>query len=257
MSMPVIPPANVRIVVSPALVQGKGAAAEIARAIGILEAWGEADVLVVGRGGGSIEDLWAFNEEAVAYAIAAAKTPVVSAVGHETDFTIADFVADARAATPSEAAERIAPDQRQLRGRIAHAGLMLRRALAGLAREQRERLRGAARARLFRQPMEMLQMRWQRIDENAGRFAGAAEARLRRLENRRDVAAARLAGLSPLKALERGYAVVLDGQGKAVTDAATLRPGARMTARVHRGSIDAVVEQVRQQGEQETTRALF
>ncbi len=240
---------NLRIVLSPALVQGRGAAADIARALGALEAWGGADAVIVGRGGGSIEDLWAFNEEPVARAIAAMRTPVVSAVGHETDFTIADFVADARAATPSEAAERIAPDQSLLAGRVRHAALLLGRALSGTLREGRERLRGAARARLFRRPEELFHARRQRMDDAAERFADAAGALLRRLDARREVAAARLAGLSPLKALERGYAVVLDGAGKAVTDAATLRPGAKVTARLHRGAFDAVVEAARPRGE--------
>ncbi len=250
---------NVRIVVSPALVQGRGAAEDVARAIRRLEDWGKADVLVVGRGGGSLEDLWAFNEEPVARAIAAAATPVVSAVGHETDFTIADFVADARAATPSEAAERIAPDQSHLRGRVAHTAMMLRRALAGLSRERRERLRSVARERLYRQPLEMFQTRWQRMDDVAERFAAAMEARLARLRSRRDVAEARLSGLSPLSVLERGYAVVLDDRGRAVVDASGLRPGAKIVARLHRGAVDAVVEKVRAPdgGEPEKTRALF
>ena len=232
---------NVRVVVSPSLVQGEGAAREIARALETLDRWGGADVIVVGRGGGSLEDLWAFNEEAVARAIAVTTTPVVSAVGHETDFTIADFVADARAATPSEAAERIAPDQSHLIGRMRHAAVVLSRALSGAVRERREGLRGVARSRAYRRPGEMFDTRWQRLDDLMGRYAAAMGETVRRASGRRDVAEARLKGMSPLRVLERGYAVVLDGNGRAVVDAGTLREGDEVTALLHRGKVTARV----------------
>ena len=236
---------NLRVVVSPALVQGRGAAEDIARALGALDRWGGADVIVVGRGGGSLEDLWAFNEEPVARAIAAVATPVVSAVGHETDFTIADFVADARAATPSEAAERIAPDQSHLRGRLAHAAVVLSRALAGAVRERRECLRGVARSRSYRRPQEMFMPRWQRLDEVMERFGLAMRRRLDDAARRRDVAEARLRALSPLQVLERGYSVVLNAEGGVVRDAATLAPGERVCALLHRGRIEAEVKSTR------------
>lgn len=232
---------NVRVVVSPALVQGKDAAPDIARALANLDRWGGADVVIVGRGGGSLEDLWAFNEEPVARAIAAMATPVVSAVGHETDFTIADFVADARAATPSEAAERIAPDQSHLRGRIAHAAMVLSRALSGAVRERREALYGLSRRRVFRRPQDMFMPRWQRMDEAMDGFAQTMEGQLCRAANRRDLVEAKLLGLNPLRVLERGYAVVLDAAGRAVVDATALNPGDRVRALLHRGRIEATV----------------
>ncbi len=239
---------NVRVVLSPSPVQGEGAAEEMARALERLDRWGGADVVIVGRGGGSLEDLWAFNEEPVARAIAAMRVPVVSAVGHETDFTIADFVADARAATPSEAAERIAPDQSQLRGRMAHAAVALSRALSGAVRERSEALRGILRRRAYRRPEELFAPRWQRLDELTGRFGTAASERLRRAANRMDVAEARLRGMSPLAVLERGYAVALDAEGRAIVDAEQVREGDRVTALLHRGSIRARVEEIRAAG---------
>ena len=235
---------NLRVVVSPALVQGQGAAEEIAQAIARLEAWGQADVLIVGRGGGSLEDLWAFNEEPVARAIAAAATPVVSAVGHETDFTIADFVADARAATPSEAAECIAPDQSHLRGRLAHSAHALTRALSGLVRERREALRGVSKSRPFRRPEEMFNPRWQQLDDLHTRFADAMGEHIREARNRRDLTETRLRGLSPLKVLERGYAVVLDGAGRAVVSAEALSEGDPIRALLHKGGLRASVTAV-------------
>ena len=239
---------NLRVVVSPCLVQGREAGADIVRAIEAIDRWGGADVLIVGRGGGSLEDLWPFNEEAVARAIAGAGTPVVSAVGHETDFTIADFVADVRAATPSEAAERIAPDQAHLRGRIAHAAAVLSRALSGTLRERRQRLEGAAAHPAFRRPLDLFMPKWQRMDEAMSRLALAMDRKLVQARNRTDLAEARLRGLSPLKVLERGYAVVLDADGKAILDAKATAKGDRITAVLHKGRIGAVAEEIIPEG---------
>ncbi len=232
---------GVRVVVSPSVVQGRDAPADIARALERLDRWGRADVIIVGRGGGSLEDLWAFNDEAVARAIAASRTPVVSAVGHETDFTIADFVADARAATPSEAAECVAPDQSTRFGRLAHAANVLSRALSGVVREQRERLRGLARERVFRRPADMLESRWQRVDELYDELADNARDRIRRETARVDILAARLAAMSPLAVLDRGYAVLHGPDGRVVTDAASVRSGDVVTARLRTGRLTATV----------------
>ncbi|MCC8190994.1 MAG: exodeoxyribonuclease VII large subunit [Planctomycetes bacterium] len=230
-----------RVVVSPALVQGREAAADIVQAIRRLEQWGCADVIVVCRGGGSLEDLWPFNEEAVARAIAAAAIPIVSAVGHETDVTIADFAADARAATPSEAAERIVPDHSHLRGRMAHTAVVLSRALAGAARERREALRGVARNPMFRRPQDLFLTRWQRLDDAMERLSTGVAAGIDRAAGRMRLAEASLGGLSPLRVLERGYAVVQGPDGRAVLDAGDLAPGDAVTAILHRGRIEAEV----------------
>ena len=235
---------NLRVVVSPCLVQGREAVADIVAALRRLDQWGGADVVVVGRGGGSLEDLWSFNEEAVARAIAAMRVPVVSAVGHETDFTIADFIADARAATPSEAAERIAPDQSHLRGRMAHTLVVLSRALSGAVRERRERLKGLERSPAFRRPLDMFMPKWQRLDEVMARYASAMESTLRRAGSRVELADARIRSLSPLAVLERGYAVVLNDAGGVVSDASTLKVGEKVSAILHKGRVAATVDQV-------------
>jgi exodeoxyribonuclease VII, large subunit len=232
---------GMKVVVSPALVQGKGSAADIARALQRLDDWGGADVIIVGRGGGSLEDLWSFNEEAVARAIATAKTPVVSAVGHETDFTIADFVADARAATPSEAAEKIAPDQNYLRGRIAHAATVLARALSGQIREQRERLSGMSRMRAYNKPLDMFMPLWQRLDDTLSDYRTIMERKLEQADSRIRFASTRLDAMSPFGVLARGYAVALDSNGKPITDSTSVHPGDRVTVKLHRGKIGAAI----------------
>ncbi len=232
---------NLRVVVSPCLVQGREAAADIAAAIRRLDEWGGADVAVVARGGGSMEDLWPFNEEAVARAVVAMKTPVVSAVGHEVDFTIAEFVADARAATPSEAAERIAPDQSHLRGRIRHAAMVLSRALAGLVRERRQRLLGVAGRQAFRRPLDLFMPKWQRVDEAYDGLTTEMRSRLAAAGKRLELAETRLAGLSPLAVLSRGYAVVLGPDGKALVRADAVKEGDRISAILHEGKVEAVV----------------
>ncbi len=235
---------GMKVVVSPALVQGKGSAEDIASAVQKLDRWGGADVIIVGRGGGSLEDLWSFNEEVVARAIAKAKTPIVSAVGHETDFTIADFVADARAATPSEAAEKIAPDQNYLRGRVAHAATVLARALSGQIREQRERLSGMSRMRAYNKPLDMFMPLWQRLDETLSDYRTIMERRLEQTDNRIRLASTRLESMSPYAVLARGYAVALDCEGKPITDSTTVHPGDKMTVKVHRGKIRATVTEM-------------
>ncbi len=232
---------NIRVVVSPSPVQGAGAAEAIALALERLDRWGEADVVIVGRGGGSLEDLWAFNEEAVARAIAALSTPVVSAVGHETDFSIADFVADARAATPSEAAEMIAPDMSGLLERVGHAATMLRRALSGTVRERREALGRVAENRAFRRPEELFDRRWQQVDETGERLLRGAREGLDRAAARREMAEVRLRGVSPLAVLERGYAVVTGRDGKAVVDAAHVEMGEDVAVLLRRGRLRATV----------------
>ncbi len=236
---------NLRIVLAPALVQGPEAPGDVARALRGLDRWGGADVIIVGRGGGSLEDLWAFNEENLARTIAALKTPVVSAVGHETDFSIADFVADARAATPSEAAELIAPDQTHLRARLRHAAATLSRSLSGLLREREGALRLVAERSVYRRPEELFQVRWQRLDVAAESLAGAVRERLRSGGNRRDLLAARLGGVNPLAVLRRGYAVVLNARGEAARGAEDVEAGETITAILHRAEISARVDAVR------------
>ncbi|QDH19597.1 exodeoxyribonuclease VII large subunit [Saccharibacillus brassicae] len=168
---------GVPVMLYPALVQGKEAAASIVRGIRILNRLGEAEVLIVGRGGGSLEELWAFNEEIVARAIYDSAIPVISAVGHETDFTIADFVADLRAATPTAAAELAVPDRRALQHRVAQQQERLRGALLRRAAQERERLARLQRSAVLRQPQRALQPHAQRLDGLTRRLTARTEAR--------------------------------------------------------------------------------
>ncbi len=232
--------AGVRVLLRPVRVQGEGAAAEIAAAITELNRHGEADVLIVGRGGGSLEDLWAFNEEAVARAIYGSRIPVISAVGHEVDYSIADFVADLRAATPSAAAELVARSRLELEGHLDH--LVLR--LAGQMRNRldlcHERV-GGLLCRL-RSPQQTLAMHQNRRQELERRLQLAMRRQLH--DGNRQLAALsdRLHSLSPLQTLARGYAIVLDGNtGQAVRDAATLSAGDVVEIRFHKGRASATI----------------
>ena len=232
---------NVEIVVAPCAVQGADAAGEIVEAIDRLNRDARAEVLLVGRGGGSIEDLWAFNEEIVARAIANSRIPVVSCVGHETDFTIADFVADLRAATPSMAAEVAVPVAAELRRNLRAA---MGRVTAGLRHGNRLRrselmrvcasgaLRDPARA-LIRPRAEAVSALWERC-------RAAEEARSRDARNRLHRTGAKLDALNPSGVLERGYAYLTDGKS-VLSSVAELAPGMRVDVRMRDGSVRAEI----------------
>ena len=186
-----------RIVLAPSRVQGDGAAEEIARAVANLNRLGGVDVMIVGRGGGSLEDLWPFNEETVARAIAASAVPVVSAVGHETDTSISDFVADARAPTPSAAAEVVAPDRREIAAGLDAALARLGRALGHHLDRLRQRLAMAERSRSLRHPEDLVLVRAQTLEDLAGRLAGRVRETAQGGRLRLEGAASRLAEHAP------------------------------------------------------------
>jgi exodeoxyribonuclease VII large subunit len=214
----------VRILLRPVRVQGQEAVGEIVAALRELAAQPEVDVVIVGRGGGSIEDLWAFNAEQVARAIAASPVPVVSAVGHEIDVTLADLAADCRAATPTAAAALVVPDARQLAQQLGRRADGLTLALKLSLRRRRERV--TALARLVRDPRQTLRRQRLRIDELAERGARAVAGAVRVAHARVIAAGERLHALSPLAVLERGYAIarrVPDGQ--VVRAATEVAPG--------------------------------
>jgi exodeoxyribonuclease VII large subunit len=204
------PPAEVWV--CPVPVQGDGAAREIAAAIDLLNRIGgpgtpaarRIDVLIVGRGGGSLEDLWAFNEEVVAEAIFRSRIPIVSGVGHEDDFTIADHVADVRALTPSEAAERVVPDGPKVLDWLSNQEMRFRQLLLRLFASARERLDDLAKRRCFREPLERIRDEEHRIDDWSERLNRVIHQRLDRLRQRLEKEGARLETLSPLNVLARG-----------------------------------------------------
>ncbi|MFA7536131.1 MAG: exodeoxyribonuclease VII large subunit [Desulfuromonadales bacterium] len=235
--------AGVRVLLRPVRVQGEGAAGEIAEAIADFNRHGEADVLIVGRGGGSMEDLWAFNEEIVARAISASALPVIAAVGHETDFTIADFVADLRAPTPSAAAELVIKSRLELENHLDHLAQRLGRQMDGRLRMVRERVESLGK-RLISPRQELLRYR-QRQEDLTRRLQRAMDRRRTEAEGRLAALAGRLDILSPLRTLERGYAIVFTEQsGRAVRAADELATGDRVRLRFAAGGARAIIEKV-------------
>jgi len=235
---------NVEIVVAPCAVQGVEAAGEIVRAIEMLNRDSRAEVILVGRGGGSIEDLWAFNEEIVARAIAASKIPVISCVGHETDFTIADFVADVRAATPSMAAELAVPVAAQLREGL---NTSMRRVAAGLRQGNLIRKAEFVRiisSQMFRAPQEMLIAgRRELLESHFERCDFALKDRMHRYQQQLERMSIKLEALNPSGVLERGYACVSSG-GRIRSSVSELTPGELLNIRFQDGSVQAEIMSV-------------
>ena len=233
-----------RVLLVPVKVQGAGAAEEIAGAITYLNTKRYIDVIITGRGGGSIEDLWCFNEEVVARAIAASRIPVVSAVGHEPDVTISDFAADLRAATPSNAAELVTPDAAELTLRLEERRTALARTMLARFDSARKRLNNIAGKRVFASPLGYFDEKRMMLDYLSERFRTIAEKQLTVQNHRLANAAARLDAMSPLKVLGRGYAIALDDSQTAVRSAETLHPGDRLCVRFAAGSAQCEVQSV-------------
>lgn len=230
---------GVGILVSPCAVQGAGAAEEIVRAIERLNAHGGCDVILLGRGGGSIEDLWAFNEEIVARAIVASRIPVISCVGHEVDFTISDFAADLRAPTPSAAAELAVPEigqlKQDLRGLLARLG----GALQSAQRVRRLSLEKLAETPVIQSPAQALVApRRASLEQLDARLRAAMPVALERARHRLTALEASLRALDPEAVLERGYAIVRR-EGRIVGSVAALRAGACVIAQLRDGEFEA------------------
>lgn len=241
----------VDLLLLPSKVQGEGAAEELARAlrrVGSLER--PVDLVILARGGGSLEDLWAFNEEAVARAIAACKVPVLSAVGHETDYSIADFVADRRAPTPSAAAEIISPSREQVEELLSAYAARLRRGAEDAVEDRRSRL--AERfGRLTRlSPRHQVERALQRLDELSGRLRASAAYWLRPRKDALVGMVGRLHALSPLAILGRGYAAAFNaGDGSLLRSAAGVAVGSQIDVLLGKGRLRARVESVQKEGE--------
>jgi exodeoxyribonuclease VII large subunit len=200
--------ANVQVILFPVRVQGKEAPGEIVHAIERLNALRVADVIIVGRGGGSIEDLWAFNEEIVARAIFASEIPIISAVGHEIDFTIADFVADLRAPTPSAAAELVVQNQEELVQRIQGLSLRLTNAMQNMLERYRMRIEGLARSYALARPLERVLQFQQRLDELGQRLALHFRRVLEQAQQHLRLLQSKVHVLNPQAVLQRGYSIV-------------------------------------------------
>lgn len=233
-----------KVVLLPVRVQGVEAPPEIAGALRYANKYRVADVIIIGRGGGSIEDLWAFNDERVARAIYASELPVISAVGHEPDVTIADFVADLRAATPSNAAELVAPDVSELRDAIRSASARLDQAIGRGLSQRRTALTELASRRVMQSPTGFIDQRRLELDSIRLRLDAAATGRLHRERQEFARLAAKLDALSPLKVLGRGYSIALDAEGRAVREAGQLKAGDKLDLRLSRGGAKCLVESV-------------
>ena len=220
-------------------VQGATAAPKIASALAALNDWGKVDCIIVGRGGGSVEDLRPFNEEAVARAIYASEIPVIAAVGHEIDFTIADFVADVRAPTPSAAAERASSDRLENRKYFDQAAVRFSASAADFFAQVRERLNAAMSSRSLRQPLQLIIERQQAFDDGALELVGGFKNRVQSAGDRFSVAASRLNAISPLAVLGRGYSMVTAGDGSVVRSSVQLEAGESVHMRFHKGSASA------------------
>lgn len=235
-----------KIILRPVLVQGAGAAEAIAQAIGEFNEYKEVEVLIVGRGGGSLEDLWAFNEEIVARAIYASKIPVVSAVGHEVDFSISDFVADVRAATPSAAAELVAPEVAEVKRQLQSLAIQSIRQLQRLLQTQHDRLRRVATSYGLRQPLDQVRQRSQQLDDLQRRLQLALQNRLAIWKQQLKAKEQRLRALSHEHILQRGFAIVYrEPDKKLVHEAKELQANDSIHIQFGAGSAEARVEKVK------------
>ena len=228
----------------PVRVQGEEAPGEIAAALAYANRYRVADLIITGRGGGSIEDLWAFNDERVARAIAASELPVISAVGHEPDVTISDFVADLRAATPSNAAELAVPDQMELRQALAARQALLLTQMQKRLKQERGTLERLASSRVLKSPINYINDRRLQVDYVQHRLTAAFSETVQRKHRRFASLTAKLDAMSPLKVLARGYSMASDGQGTLLRSVKQIKPGDRLTVRFADGSAAAVVEEV-------------
>ena len=229
------------VVLYPVLVQGENSAASIVSAIEYFNATELADVLIVGRGGGSIEDLWSFNEEAVARAIYNSRIPIVSAVGHEIDFTISDFVADLRAPTPSAAAELVVPSQIELNEKFNNVYRMLYRQAMQVIERGKMRVERCSDRPVFKNPLSKINDERQYLDSLSHMFETACKAALRTKRQGLAEAAAKLNGLSPLGTLGRGYSLTKDNSGRVVRSVSQVSSGDMINVTVADGDFSARV----------------
>ncbi len=234
--------ANIEILIYPVKVQGEGAAQEIAEAITALNALTDIDVIIAGRGGGSLEDLWAFNEEVVARSIYNSRIPVISAVGHEIDITIADLVADKRALTPSEAGELVVPRKDLLLDMLEKLNTRLLQSLTGKLRLSKERLVRVANSYAMRQPFDRLRRWQQRLDEFAQRLNINITHALNTEREKLSGIAGKLESLSPLNVLKRGYTITTRLEdNKSLREVKGLNKGDKIKTNFSKGSVISTI----------------
>lgn len=236
-----------KVMILPVRVQGVEAPAEIAGAIRYANRYQLADVIITGRGGGSLEDLWAFNDERVARAIYASEIPIVSAVGHEPDVTISDYVADVRAATPSNGAELVAPDQQELRRRLSQLSARMGGAMEKKLTLSRRALDELAKKRVLQSPMHYIEDKRLALDYVQRRLVAASQQQLAGKKQRFIALTAKLDAMSPLKVLARGYSVTRTADGRVLRDARDVSAGDTLKIRLLRGSVSATVRETEEE----------
>ena len=235
------------ILLLPVKVQGDGSAVEIADAIDIFNSRNDCQVLLIGRGGGSLEDLWAFNEEVVARAISRSHIPIVSAVGHETDTTISDYVADQRAPTPSAAAELVVPDKGELLRRFAHLEQSLQSNLYSRIERYESRLDAIKRSYALKRPELLIEQSFQQLDHLQDRSLRASSDRISGLLAKLDNLEVHLDALNPLKVLEKGYAIISGVDGKSLRSVQQVQAGDEIRVKLLDGDITSIASQVNKQ----------
>ncbi len=233
-----------QIEIFPSLVQGEGAPEDLCRGLAYFDADDSCDVIIIGRGGGSMEDLWAFNDERVATAVYHTNTPVISAVGHETDFTICDFVADLRAPTPSAAAELAVPDKKDLAAHLIHQGSRIQQAFSGLISGKRTILESFAAKKCFTSPNYLTDRRNEEIALLDRRIAVSFDHIFAGKKNDIAAVSSRLAALNPMNVLARGYAALLDDKGRVVDSVKKTQPGDALALMLADGEIRASVNDI-------------
>ena len=226
-----------KVLVVPVRVQGEGAAQEIAQALDLVNACRMAEVIITGRGGGSMEDLWAFTEETVARAIARSEIPVISAVGHEPDVTIADFVADLRASTPSNGAERAVPHQGEVRDTLAHWDARLQRAMDQTLQRRREQLDRARSSPFLQSPLRSIQEKRLLLDYQQQRLVHGMERQVQASRERAGRLAAALEALSPFRVLGRGYSIAQKEDGTVLSSIEQVTAGEGLSLRLADGLV--------------------
>ena len=233
----------------PALVQGPGAPKELCDGIVHFDNDPECDCIIIGRGGGSIEDLWAFNDEILAKTIFACKTPVISAVGHETDFTICDFVADRRAPTPSAAAEIAVPDIQDLKHRLTMISSSLKTRMGEIISYKKQYLQNLSERRSLKSPMYYVDSKQELLLSYEKQINSAFETVFKEKANRLSVVSSKLAALNPMAVLSRGYAAVFDGDGKVINSVSDLNKDDEIALEVADGKAKAKITDIIPKGE--------
>ena len=239
---------NVSILIVPSLVQGDKAADQIVEGIEYLNSRDDIDLIIVSRGGGSIEDLWPFNEEKVARAIFSSQIPVISGVGHETDFTIADFVADLRAPTPSAAAELAIGNREEIANHLDNLSSRLLHNQKARLKNAKERLSSLSSRRIFRKPSELFINKMQRLDEISRELKWSMEKVLNKRQEKFKILSSKMDTLSPLKTIKRGYSITYDEQGKPITDIKDVQKGQSVQTNIINGSFISTVENIEEDG---------